>query len=55
MHFDRALIWVGVLMAGAYVLVMLVSFYAWTIAGAVLAGALSVAGLRGRRPGEVAA
>ena len=53
-HGERRFLWVGVLMAGGYVLVTLVSGYAWTIVGVTLAVALIVAGLRGGRPLEAA-
>jgi len=50
LHLDRAFLWVGFLMAAGYVLVTLVSWYAWTAVGVVLATALAVAGIReGRR------
>ena len=54
-HGDRAFLWVGVLMAAGYLLVTLVSAYAWTIVGVALAIALTIAGLRERRPVETAA
>ncbi len=53
-HGDRRFLWVGVLMAGGYVLVTLVSGYAWTIVGVALAVALIAAGLRGEAPREAA-
>jgi len=53
-HGDRRFLWVGVLMAGGYVLVALVSGYAWTIVGVTLTVALTAAGLLGEAPGEAA-
>jgi len=54
-HFDRALLWIGLLMGAGYLFVMFVSAYAWTVVGLVLAVALTIAGLRGGRPHEAAA
>lgn len=54
-HGDRAFLWVGVLMAGGYLLVTLVSAYAWTMVGVALAIALTIAGLREGRSRETAA
>jgi hypothetical protein len=53
-HGDRAFLWVGALMAGGYVFTTLVSGYAWTAVGVILAVALTVAGVRGGRAGEAA-
>ena len=53
-HGERAFLWLGALMAGGYLLVMLTSAYAWTIVGVSLAVALVVAGLRGGRAHEAA-
>ena len=46
-HLDHARLWVGVVMAGGYVAVILISAYAWTLVGVALAVALAVAGIRG--------
>lgn len=53
-HGERPFLWLGALMAGGYLLVMLTSAYAWTIVGVLLAVALVVAGLRGGRADEAA-
>ena len=53
-HLDRAMLWIGLVMAGGYVAVMLVSAYAWTLVGVALAVALAVAGVRGGYPNEPA-
>jgi hypothetical protein len=54
-HLDRSLLWIGLLMGAGYLFVMVVSAYAWTVVGLVLAAALTIAGLRGRYPHEAAA
>ena len=54
-HLDRALLWIGLLMGGGYVFVLLVPVYVWTVVGLVFAAALTVAGLRGGRPNEATA
>jgi len=54
-HLDRTFLWVGLLMAGGYVSVILVDAYAWTVVGLVVATALTVAGMRGERLHEAAA
>lgn len=48
-HIDRPLMWVGALMGVGYIVVTLVSAYAWTMVGIALAIALTIAGLRGGR------
>ena len=53
-HGDRGLLWIGLVMGAGYVLVALVSAYAWTIVGVAIAVALAVTGLRGRRAHEAA-
>jgi len=53
-HLDHAMLWVGLVMAGGYVAVLLVSAYAWTFVGVALAVALTIAGLRGGYPHEPA-
>jgi hypothetical protein len=52
LHLDRPLLWVGLLMAAGFVLVTLVSSYAWTVVGIALAVGLTVAGIREGRPRE---
>jgi hypothetical protein len=52
LHLDRPFVWVGLLMAGGFVVVTLVSWYAWTTVGLALAAALTVAGIREGRTGE---
>lgn len=52
LHLDRPLLWVGLLMGAGFVLVTLVSSYAWTAVGIALAVGLTVAGIREGRPGE---
>ena len=52
LHLDRHLLWVGVLMAAGFLVVTLVSLYAWTLLGIALAVSLTVAGLREGRPRE---
>ena len=52
LHLDRHLLWVGLLMAAGFLVVTLVSLYAWTVVGIALAVSLTVAGLRGGRPRE---
>jgi hypothetical protein len=54
-HLDHAMLWVGLVMAGGYVAVLLISAYAWTMVGVALAIALTVAGLRGGNAHEPAA
>jgi len=46
LHLDRPLLWVGLLMGAGFVLVTLVSVYAWTALGFALAVGLTVAGIR---------
>jgi hypothetical protein len=48
-HLDHAMVWVGLVLAGGYVAVILISAYAWTLVGVALALALAVAGIRGGR------
>jgi hypothetical protein len=45
LHLDRHLLWVGLLMGAGFVVVMLVSLYAWTVVGIALAISLTVAGI----------
>lgn len=52
LHLDRHLLWVGLLMGAGFLVVTLVSLYAWTVVGIVLAISLIVAGIREGRPGE---
>jgi hypothetical protein len=52
LHLDRPLLWVGLLMGAGFVVVMLVSVYAWTVVGIALAVGLTVAGIREGRPRE---
>jgi hypothetical protein len=54
-HLDRALLWIGLLMGGGYVFVLLIPAYAWTVVGLVFAASLTLAGLRGGRPNEATA
>lgn len=54
-HLDRALLGVGVLMAAGVVVITIVSAYAWTVVGVVLAAALAIAGLRAGRRHEARA
>jgi hypothetical protein len=50
LHLDRPLLWAGLLLGAGFVLVTLVSAYAWTALGIALAVCLTVAGIReGRR------
>jgi hypothetical protein len=51
---DRPLMWIGVLLGLGYVVVTLVSAYAWTMVGIALAIGLAIAGLRGGRSHEAA-
>lgn len=51
-HGEPPLLWIGLLMAGGYVLVTLASSYAWSILGVVLAIALAGAGVREGRSSE---
>lgn len=53
-HADRPLMWIGVLLGLGYVVVTLVSAYAWTMVGFALAIGLAIAGLRGGRSHEAA-
>jgi hypothetical protein len=53
-HLDHAMLWVGLVMAGGYVAVMLISAYAWTVVGVAVALALVVTGIRGTRFDEPA-
>lgn len=53
-HGDRELMWVGVVMGGAYLLVTLSPAYAWTMAGVAIAVALMIAGLHAGRSYEAA-
>jgi len=53
-HGERPFIWVGALMGVGYVVVTLVSAYAWTMVGVALGLALTVAGIRGGRALEAA-
>jgi hypothetical protein len=48
-HTDPSMLWVGVLIAAGYVIVMSGSAYAWTMVGVSLALGLAAAGLRGGR------
>lgn len=54
-HGQRSFLWVGALMGAGYVLVTLVSAYAWTMVGVAVAIALTIAGLREGRSLETAA
>ena len=54
-HGQRPFLWVGALMGAGYVLVTLVSAYAWTMVGVAIAIALTIAGLREGRSLETAA
>ena len=55
-HLDRPILWVGLLMAGAYVALFFISSYEWTIVGVVVAVGLAVAGLsKGKQSVEAAA
>ena len=52
-HLERPIMWVGLLMACAYVVMFFVTTYEWTLVGIVVAVGLAVAGLsRGRRRAE---
>jgi len=51
-HGDRGLMWVGALMAAGFLLVTVVTAYAWTVVGVALAVALTAAGLRGAKAVE---
>jgi hypothetical protein len=51
-HLDRSFLWVGLLMGAGSVVVTVVSLYAWTAVGIVLAVSLTVAGLREGPPRE---
>jgi hypothetical protein len=49
-YLDRPILWVGLLMACAYVAMFYITAYGWTIVGVVVALGLVVAGLsKGRR------
>jgi hypothetical protein len=48
LHLDRHLLWVGLLMGAGFLMVLLVSLYAWTLVGITLAMSLTLAGIRGR-------
>ena len=52
LHLDRPMLWVGLLMGAGFVVVTLVSAYAWTAVGIALAVGLTVAGIREGRPRE---
>ncbi len=46
-HFDTRLMWIGALTGAGYVAVLLVSTYAWTIVGVLVAGGLTTIALSG--------
>ncbi len=48
-HLDRPIMWVGLLMAAAYVALFFIHTYQWTLVGIVVAVALTAAGLVGGR------
>jgi hypothetical protein len=51
LHLDKPMRWVGLLMAAAYLLVLSMASYAWTLTGVLIAAALVASGLlesRGR-------
>jgi hypothetical protein len=48
-HLDRPILWVGLLMVGAYVALFYIHSYQWTIVGVAVAVALAAAGLFGGR------
>jgi hypothetical protein len=53
-HLERPLRWIGALIGLGYVVVTLVSAYAWTMVGVALAIGLVIAGSRGGRSHEAA-
>jgi hypothetical protein len=53
-HADRPLRWIGVLIGLGYVIVTLLSAYAWTMVGVTLAIGLVIVGSRGGRSHEAA-
>jgi hypothetical protein len=55
LHLDKPLRWVGLLMAAAYLAVLVMSTYAWTLAGVVVSAALVISGVRASRGRAVVA
>ena len=55
LHLDGPLRWVGLLIAAAYLVVLSMSTYVWTLAGVVVAAALMISGVRASRGRIVAA
>jgi hypothetical protein len=55
LHLDRHLLWVGLFMAAGFLVVTLVSLYAWTVVGITLAISLTIAGIREGRSREATA
>jgi hypothetical protein len=53
-HLDRPLRWIGALIGLGYIVVTLVTAYAWTMVGVALAIGLVIAGSRGGRSHEAA-
>ena len=52
-HLDTPLGWVGFLMAAAYIVVLTIEDYPWTLSGAAIAGALILTGIRRLRRHEL--
>lgn len=52
LHLDRAFLWVGLLMGAGAVVVTVLSLYAWTAVGIMVALGLMVAGVRNGRARE---
>jgi hypothetical protein len=55
LHLDKPLRWVGLMMVAAYLVVLSMSAYVWTVAGVVVSAALLISGVRASRGGAVAA
>ena len=55
LHLDRAFLWVGLLMGAGSIVITVVSLYAWTAVGIILAVSLTVAGMREGRSREATA
>jgi len=51
-HLERPLLWIGLLMAGGYLVILFTSGYTWTMVGAILAVSMVAAAFTGERHSE---